>query len=142
VPTRSELIQYERRFVELYSQVAWKHDETKKYYALYNTLNSKADFLQTELNLLNSMSDNFEVAMANPQTQSEFIDQCELSLRGVAQTLERQQQTLALKSQRVGTLKSAHEALVDQQHKYFRAIKDFQSECEANDKLTELSNKQ
>jgi hypothetical protein len=35
IPTRSELIQYERRFVELYQQVAWKLEETRKYYAMY-----------------------------------------------------------------------------------------------------------
>ena len=51
VPTRSELIQYERRFVELYQQVAWKLDETKKYYALYNTLDSTLSFLQKEVSV-------------------------------------------------------------------------------------------
>lgn len=49
VPTRSELIQYERRFVELYQQVAWKLDETKKYYSLYNTLDNTLSFIQKEV---------------------------------------------------------------------------------------------
>ena len=30
IPTRTELVQYERRFVELYDQVASKLDETRK----------------------------------------------------------------------------------------------------------------
>ena len=38
IPTRTELIQYERRFVELYSQVALKLGENKKYFETYNTL--------------------------------------------------------------------------------------------------------
>ncbi|XP_036146610.1 coiled-coil domain-containing protein 93 isoform X3 [Monomorium pharaonis] len=38
VPGRSELTQYQRRFMELYNQVSAKHKETKQYYTLYNTL--------------------------------------------------------------------------------------------------------
>jgi hypothetical protein len=49
VPTRSELIQYEKRFAELYQQVSWKHDETKKYFAIYNTLELSLSFLQREV---------------------------------------------------------------------------------------------
>jgi DNA repair exonuclease SbcCD ATPase subunit len=56
VPTRSELIQYERRFVELYQQVAWTLDETKKYYSLYNTLDTTLTFIQKEVLLSLSLS--------------------------------------------------------------------------------------
>lgn len=49
VPTRTELIQYERRFVELYEQVAAKLGETRKYYATYNTLEQTLSFLQREV---------------------------------------------------------------------------------------------
>ncbi len=52
IPTRSELIQYERRFAELYQQVAWKLEETKKYYALYNTYDTTLGFLQKEVTLI------------------------------------------------------------------------------------------
>lgn len=48
-PTRTELIQYERRFAELYQQVAWKLEETRKYYAIYNTLDSTHSFLSKEV---------------------------------------------------------------------------------------------
>ncbi len=49
VPTRTELIQYERRFDELYLQVAWKLEETRKYFGIYNTLDTKLTFLQKEV---------------------------------------------------------------------------------------------
>lgn len=49
VPTRTELIQYERRFGELYQQVAWKLEETRKYYDLYNTLETTYTFIQKEV---------------------------------------------------------------------------------------------
>lgn len=51
IPTRTELIQYERRFVELYQQVAWKLEETRKYYDIYNTLDTSLGFLQKEVKI-------------------------------------------------------------------------------------------
>jgi hypothetical protein len=98
VPTRSELIQYERRFVELYQQVAWKLDETKKYYSLYNTLDTTLTFIQKEVcpppplptlpsppqvKLLNSIGDSFDEAMKSPQSTQEYLDQCRNIVRGV-----------------------------------------------------------
>jgi len=52
VPTRSELIQYERRFVELFDQVARKLDETRKYYETYNMLVQCKDILTKEVRRL------------------------------------------------------------------------------------------
>ena len=46
VPTRTELMQYERRFAELDKQVKWKKDEIKKYSALYSILETKLALLQ------------------------------------------------------------------------------------------------
>merc|ERR1712216_956882 len=48
IPTRAELMQYERRFRELYQQVASKSEETKKYYDSYNTLEEKKGYLTKE----------------------------------------------------------------------------------------------
>jgi phytoene/squalene synthetase len=83
VPTRTELIQYERRFSEQYQQVAWKLEETRKYYAMYNTLDSTLGFLQKEVKLLNSISENFHEAMKSPVSKTEFAQQFEVIVKGV-----------------------------------------------------------
>lgn len=49
IPTRAELLQYERRFVELYQLVAEKLKETRKYFALYNTLDDTRTYLSREV---------------------------------------------------------------------------------------------
>ena len=36
--SRAELVQYERRFVEVYEQIAANLEETRRYYTKYNTL--------------------------------------------------------------------------------------------------------
>lgn len=83
IPDRTELAQYQRRFIELYSQgklignvfflkstlftqkafifitVSAKHRETKQYFTLYNTLNDTKQYLTKELSLLNSIYENY-----------------------------------------------------------------------------------
>jgi hypothetical protein len=56
VPTRTEMIQYERRFVELYQQVGLKLEETRRYYAMYNTLDKTREFLSKEVKLIDSIT--------------------------------------------------------------------------------------
>lgn len=59
IPDRTELAQYQRRFIELYVQVSAKHRETKQYYTLYNTLDDTKQYLMKELSLLNSIYENY-----------------------------------------------------------------------------------
>ena len=55
----TELMQYERRFRELYQQLASKSEETKRYYDQYNLLGEKQGYLTKEASLINSIHDNF-----------------------------------------------------------------------------------
>lgn len=59
IPDNIELSQYQKRFLELYNQVSAKHKETKQFYALYNTLNDTHLYIGKELELLNSLYDNY-----------------------------------------------------------------------------------
>jgi hypothetical protein len=136
IPTRTELIQYERRFVELYSQVAWKLEETRKYYSLYNTLDSTLNFLSKEVKLLNSISENFNDAMTSTQTKAEYLKQMDQIVRGVEDSLVRQEGILKGKEKTLDELKSNHQNLVDEQRRYFKAVKDFQEECNKNEWLS------
>lgn len=83
VPTRTELIQYERRFGELYQQVAWKLEETRKYYDQYNTLESVLTYMQKEIKLLNSISENFNDAMKSCASKTDFLKNFETIVKGV-----------------------------------------------------------
>lgn len=109
IPTRTELLQYERRFVELYQQVAWKLDETRKYYALYNTLDTTLNFLQKEVKLLNSVSDNFNEAMRSYESKREYLKQFETIVKGVEDSLVRQESTLVSREKRLDEVKSTYQ---------------------------------
>lgn len=135
VPTRTELIQYERRFAELYQQVAWKLVETKKYFAMYNQYDSTLSFLQKEIKLLNSISENFSTAMRSAQGKEEYLKQFELILKGVESSLKAQEALLAKSETQTEDLKQTNQNLVDEQRRYFQAVKDFQIECSKNEWL-------
>ncbi|ELK25698.1 Coiled-coil domain-containing protein 93 [Myotis davidii] len=52
VPSRAELIQYQKRFIELYRQISAVHKETKQFFTLYNTLDDKKVYLEKESSAL------------------------------------------------------------------------------------------
>lgn len=64
-------------------QVAWKLEETRKYYDMYNTLDTTLNFLQKEVKLLNSISENFHEAMKSTHSKGEFSKQFETIVHGV-----------------------------------------------------------
>ena len=141
IPTRSELIQYERRFVELYQQVAWKLEETRKYYAMYNTLDSSLGFLQKNVKILNSVTETFDEAMKTLQGKEEFMRSMENIIKGVDQSLSGQEEQLALKESSLDQLRTSYQTLVDEQRAYYTAIKDFQAECDKNEWLMDAMEK-
>ena len=60
IPSRSELAQYQRRFVELYGQMDDTHTETQNFYHMYNNLGQQKLAIEKEINLMSSIQDGFE----------------------------------------------------------------------------------
>ena len=58
-------------------------EETRKYYDMYNTLDTTLGFLQKEVKLLNSISENFHEAMKSAHSKGEFSKQFETIVHGV-----------------------------------------------------------
>ena len=143
VPTRTELIQYERRFTELYAQVAGKLAENKKYFETYNTLDETHRMMAKEVTLINSITDNFDAAMKSKATKEAFLGQLAGIIKSTEDSLARQKDKLGAKDARFEALSAAHQALVEEQRRYFKAVKDFQEECNRNEiyaaKLEEMT---
>ena len=60
IPSRSELAQYQRRFVELYGQMDDTQSETQNFYDMYNNLGQQKSAIEKEINLMNSIQEGFE----------------------------------------------------------------------------------
>ncbi|KAI0211684.1 Coiled-coil domain-containing protein 93 [Lamellibrachia satsuma] len=135
IPSRAELSQYQRRFVELYNQVAAKHTETKQFYILYNTLDDTKLYLSKEVNLLNSIYDNFEEAMSSESTKQQFLKQFEQIVESVKQNRVKVEKRKQTEKMRRDQLNDEHLNLIEKQRLYFKTVKDFQEECRRNEIL-------
>ncbi|XP_017885642.1 coiled-coil domain-containing protein 93 isoform X2 [Ceratina calcarata] len=135
VPGRSELTQYQRRFMELYNQVSAKHKETKQYYTLYNTLDDTKLYLSKELSLLNSIQDNYNEAMASTSAKEQFLKQFEAIVTGVKRNKEKVEKRCGDEKNRRDALSRQLITLIEQQRKYVAAVRQLTIECRKNEAL-------
>lgn len=135
VPGRAELAQYQRRFIELYNQVAAKHKETKQFYTLYNTLDDKKLYLSKELTLLNSILDNYTEAMSSTSGKEQFMKQFDAIVEGIKQNKVKVEHRHSEEHQRRDKLSQELLGLVEQQRRYVAAVRQLTIECRRNEAL-------
>ncbi|XP_072300310.1 coiled-coil domain-containing protein 93 isoform X2 [Eucyclogobius newberryi] len=135
VPSRAELTQYQKRFIELYSQVSATHKETKQFFTLYNTLDDKKLYLEKEANLLNSIHDNFQQAMSSAGAKEQFLRQMEQIVEGIKQSRIKMEKKKQENKMRRDQLNDEYLELLDKQRLYFKTVKDFKEECRKNEML-------
>jgi len=134
VPSRSELSQYQRRFVELYNQVAATHKETKQFYTLYNTLDDTKLYLEKECGYLNSIHDGFEQASSQSESsKEEFLQQLEKIVHGVKLNKEKVEKKKNLEKSKKDALNAQMMELVEKQRLYYKTVRDFQEECKKSE---------
>lgn len=135
VPSRAELSQYQKRFVELYNQVAAKHKETKQFYTLYNTLEDSRMYIMKEVDLLNSIQDNFTEAMSTSASKGEFLNQLEQIVDRIIQNKAKVEKKSLDEKKHRDTINDQLLDLVEKQRLYFKTVKDFKEECRKNELL-------
>ncbi|XP_043930914.1 coiled-coil domain-containing protein 93 [Protopterus annectens] len=135
VPSRAELTQYQKRFIELYGQVSATHKETKQFFTLYNTLDDKKVYLEKEVNLLNSIHDNFQHAMASPGAREQFLRQMEQIVEGIKQNCMKMEKKKQENKMRRDQLNDEYLELLEKQRLYFKTVKEFKEECRKNEML-------
>ncbi|XP_054712330.1 coiled-coil domain-containing protein 93-like isoform X1 [Uloborus diversus] len=135
VPSRAELSQYQKRFVELYNQVAAKHKETKQFYTLYNTLEDTRIYIMREIDLLNSIQDNFTEAMSSSASKGEFLTQLEQTVEKILQNKSKVENKRLDEKRHRDLLNDQLLELIEKQRLYFKTVKDFKEECRKNEAL-------
>ncbi|XP_035783356.1 coiled-coil domain-containing protein 93-like isoform X2 [Anopheles albimanus] len=135
IPDRTELAQYQRRFLELYNQVSAKHRETKQFYTLYNTLDDTKVYLEKEMSLLNSIYDNYASAMQKPHTREQFIQQFDSIVEGIRTTKASLRRKCDEERSKRDALNGQLQLLVEQQRKYAATVKQLTLECQRNEAL-------
>ncbi|XP_052894356.1 coiled-coil domain-containing protein 93 [Anopheles moucheti] len=135
VPDRTELAQYQRRFLELYNQVSAKHRETKQFYTLYNTLDDTKLYLEKEMSLLNSIYDNYANAMQSPHSREQFVQQFETIVEGIRATKAKLKKKCDDEKAKRDGLNAQLLCLMEQQRKYAATVKQLTMECQRNETL-------
>ncbi|KAL1394729.1 hypothetical protein pipiens_003003 [Culex pipiens pipiens] len=135
IPDRTELAQYQRRFLELYNQVSAKHRETKQFYTLYNTLDDTKLYLEKEMSLLNSIYENYGNAMQTYNSREQFVQQFEQIVEGVRVNKTKVQKKCDDERAKRDALNAQLLALVEQQRKYAATVKQLTAECQRNEVL-------
>jgi len=143
IPSRAELSQYQRRFVELYNQISAKQNETQNYFDMYNNLGDQRDFIEKEIKLMNSIQDGFDKSSESQHTKYQYVGQLEEILKGVKDARRRAKDKLTEQEQvKEGVMKQKQELMFYQQQ-YFSLVKKIQDEVKKNElinsKLEELN---
>lgn len=132
VPGRAELAQYQRRFLELYSQVAAKHKETKQFYTLYNTLSDTKRYMEKELSLLDSILENYHEALSSPSMRDQFIRQFEGIVENIKQNKIKVEQRCNEERSRRDKLNRQQLTLLELERSYVAAVRQLTVECRKN----------
>ncbi|KAL5729352.1 hypothetical protein ACHQM5_002321 [Ranunculus cassubicifolius] len=135
VPCQSELIQYERRFSELYAQIQEKHHETRKYYTTYNALLEIKELVLKETSLLNSIITQFKEAISNPSGRVRLIESMEGIAKGTQQKLVKVQHVLQNEQKLLDSLKEKDAEMMAEQRRCSSLLNAFQLSFVSNNKL-------
>lgn len=74
-PSKTELVQYQKRFMELYLELETESEEIRQLYIHYNSLQSLQSQMLKEAKLIDSITDNYLNARHSKVNQDRFLDQ-------------------------------------------------------------------
>ena len=135
IPSRAELAQYQRRFVELHKFVSATLTETRQFFTLYNTLNDTQVFLSKESELLNILYDKFDTALTSQNNKNIYMKHVDQFLNQTFNNLEKLEEKKGISKEEKDSLNDILVSLLDQQRQYSRLIRDFSQEINHNEEL-------
>eukprot|EP00026_Physarum_polycephalum_P003838 Phypoly_transcript_03854.p1 GENE.Phypoly_transcript_03854~~Phypoly_transcript_03854.p1 ORF type:complete len:610 (+),score=129.54 Phypoly_transcript_03854:253-2082(+) len=135
VPSRGELMQYQRQFVDLYEQVSSRLTETRQYFSTYNTLEATRSVLAREVSILNSIQDNYKQAMSSKSKREKFLESLDSIAKSMVQSLEKEEAKLSKEKKSNDQLNDRYMKLVEKERAFYKTTKEFQEECKLNEVL-------
>ncbi|XP_031497649.1 uncharacterized protein LOC116262428 isoform X3 [Nymphaea colorata] len=135
MPTQMELIQYERRFAELYMQIQEKLQHTRRLYDTYNALLETKELASKEISLLNSINQQFQDAITSTSGRIKLINSLESISNGTQQKLDKLRLSLEEEQKICSGLKEKLAATTEEQHRFSSLLKSFQDEYAKNESL-------
>ena len=138
IPTRAELTQYEKRFHELYEQVAWKFEETKQNYNRYNVLTETAGYLSKETELMKSLESQIQEVMGASKDNdmkealadgiNEIVAKIEINNKRVDEEIDSSKSKYLSKEEE-------YSSLIAVQRSYLQGVKELKEAFSKNEQL-------
>ncbi|CAN6456265.1 unnamed protein product [Victoria cruziana] len=135
IPTQTELIQYERRFAELYMQIQEKLQHTRRLYDTYNALLETKELASKEISLLSSINRQFQDAVSSTSGRMKLIISLESIARGTEQKRDKLRVSLEEEQKICSGLKEKLASTTEEQYRFSSLLKSFQDEYAKNERL-------
>lgn len=135
VPSRAELAQYQRMFVELYEQVATKLVETRRYYTTYNRLDDTRLCFDQEVKYLESIVEGYERAVKTKASREKLLESLRTIVEQIQVNTDKKAAELAKEKEKYTELNDRLHAALEKERAFFTATRDFQEECRKNEQL-------
>jgi len=137
IPSRYELSQYQKRFVELDNQVSAEYCETQKFIIMYNTLRDQLLFMEKEVKLLNSIYDGIpDAKMSSVGFKEQFKHQLEQIHLSVHSSQSKIEQSFREQQQIHDSANQDLNQLMELQRTYSVLVRDMTEEMRKNEILS------
>jgi len=134
-PSRRELQQYQRQFVEVFEQMALKYTETKKYFNSFNAAEGVRASLEHEVKLLNSIHDTYPQVRGKKDKTEKFLISLREIVAGMEKRLENHKKVLDVEVAKRNAADERYLKLIEKERFYYDMTKEFQEECRKTELL-------
>uniref|UniRef100_A0A6B2L016 Uncharacterized protein n=1 Tax=Arcella intermedia TaxID=1963864 RepID=A0A6B2L016_9EUKA len=135
VPSRRELQQYQKQFVEVFEQMGIKHTETKQYINSFNSSEKIRAALEHESKILDSIQEKYPPLKNSKTGRDKFLASLTEILQGMEKRLEQQKKLVEDEISRRNKLDDEYTVLVEKERKYYVSAKQYQEECKKTETL-------
>lgn len=126
IPSRRELQQYTKQFLELAEQMAVRFTETRRYVNTYNTLTDQLKFLESEIKILDFLQENYQSTIKSKSGKQKMLNYMMSVVESVQKNLEKANEIYTADAVKARELDEMYTSLVEKERQYYRAAKDFQ----------------
>jgi len=137
VPSRRELQQYQRQFVEVFEQMGVKYTETKQYVNTFNSSEKVRAALDHETKILDSIQEKYPTVKNSKAGREKFCASMKEILEGMEKRLEQQKKLLEEETKKRNALDEQYITLIEKERLYYTSAKEYQEECKKNEQLEE-----
>ena len=134
-PSKTEMVQYQRRFAELYDLINLKLEENKKFFNNYNSLLEVRRLIGLQVDLLSTFQTGYKGSKKKKDKEA-FLGRVKEAIINISQNSGKASQDLTLLHEQYQGFEKKFMELQEHERAYYKVAKEFQDECSLNDRLS------